>query len=122
MYRALANALREEISQIKRESKEEYLSISQKCRRRQWVDWLRHQAGTGNVDALAALRRRKPTRGVTVDSINGSVLHQRSASGLGHDGVTKQGRRKCGQGRGRHVPRLAWRGTGSDAGCLANGA
>lgn len=91
MYSALANALRDEISQIKRESKQEYLSISQKCCRRQWVDWLRHQAGKGNVDALAALRRRKPTRDVTVDCIKGNVSRQRSASGPRHDSVTKQG-------------------------------
>lgn len=91
MYRALANVLREEISKIKRESRQEYLSISQKCHRRQWVDWLRHQAGRGNADALAALRRRKPARDATVDSITGSVLLQRSASGRRHDSVTKQG-------------------------------
>jgi hypothetical protein len=91
MYRALASALREEISQIQRESKQEYLSISQKCRRRQWVDWLRHQAGRGDADALAALRRRKPTRDVTIDRINGNVPLQPSASGRRRDSVTKQG-------------------------------
>jgi len=91
MYSALASALRDEISQTKRESKQEYLSISQKCHRCQWVAWLRHQAGKGNADALAALRRRKPTRDVAADSINGSVLLQRSASGHRHDSVTKQG-------------------------------
>lgn len=69
MYRALANALRDKISKIKRESKPEYLSISQKCHRRQWVDWLRYQAGTGNADALTALRRRRSAR----DGVSGTA-------------------------------------------------
>jgi hypothetical protein len=91
MYSALANALRNEIAEIKREFKQEYISISQKCHRRQWSDWLRHQAGTGNLDALAVLRRRKLTRDVTVDSINGNAPLQPYASGRRHDSVTTQG-------------------------------
>jgi hypothetical protein len=91
MYRALANALRDEISEIKRASKNELLSISQKCRRRQWVDWLRHQAETGNADALASLRRRKPTRDVGRDGISGSAHCHPPVSGHRCDSVTKQG-------------------------------
>ncbi len=91
MYGALASALREEISKIKRESMQERLSISQKCRRHQWLDWLRHQAGAGNKEALTVLRRRKTTRDVAGDGINGTVHFQPSASGRRHDGVTKQG-------------------------------
>ncbi len=53
-YRPLANALRDDISEIRRACRREYQDISQKFRRRQWVDWLRHQAGTGNADALAS--------------------------------------------------------------------
>jgi hypothetical protein len=55
------------------------------------LDWLRHQAGTGNVDALAAPRRRGPTRDVTVDRVNGSVLLRRAASARSHDSVNKLG-------------------------------
>jgi len=91
IYRALVSALREEISEITRESRQERLSISQKCRRRQWLDWLRHQAGAGNTNALTVLRRRKPTCGVAGDGINGTVRLQPSASGRRPDGVTKQG-------------------------------
>ncbi|MGX9221688.1 TraI/MobA(P) family conjugative relaxase [Massilia varians] len=91
MYVALASALREEISEIKRESMQERLSISQKCRRRQWIDWLRHQAGVGNKEALTVLRGRKTTRDVASDGINGTMPLQPSASGRRHDSVTKQG-------------------------------
>ncbi|TQK06953.1 TraI/MobA(P) family conjugative relaxase [Herbaspirillum sp. SJZ107] len=91
MYRALASVLRDEISEIKRESKQEYISISQKCRRRQWSDWLRHQAGTGNADALAALRRHKPTRDVDRDGISGAAQCHPPVSGHRRDSVTKQG-------------------------------
>jgi hypothetical protein len=91
MYRALAGALRDEIAEIKRECKQEYLNINQKCRRRQWPDWLRHKAGAGDLGALAALRRRKPTRDVPGNSIKGNVILEPPAPSRGHDGVTKQG-------------------------------
>jgi hypothetical protein len=91
MYRALASALRDEISEIRRESKQAYLSINQKCQRRQWPDWLRHKAGAGDLEALAALRRSKPTRDVAGDRIKGNVLLQSPATGRRHDSVTKQG-------------------------------
>jgi hypothetical protein len=91
MYRALANAVREEISKIRRASKREYQDISQKCRRRQWTDWLRHQAGTGDLDALAVLRRRRPTRDVDRDGINGTARCHPPVPGHRRDSVTKQG-------------------------------
>ncbi len=91
MYGALASALRDEISEIKRACKQEYLSISEQCRRRQWSDWLCHKAGAGNLDALAALRQHKPRRDVVGNGINGNVLFQPPASRRRHDGVTKQG-------------------------------
>jgi hypothetical protein len=91
MYGAIANALLDEIPEIKRASEQEYQDTSRKCRRRQWVDWLRHQAGTGNADALAALRRRKPTRDVADDSINGNGQLRPPSPGRRHDGVTKRG-------------------------------
>jgi hypothetical protein len=91
MYGALTRVLRDEISEIKRESREENMSISQKCRRRQWLDWLRHQAGSGHTDALTTLRRRKPTRGVDRDGINGIAHLQTPIPGRRHDSVTKQG-------------------------------
>jgi hypothetical protein len=55
-----------------------------------WTDWLRHQAGAGNPDALAALRRRKPTRDADRDSISGTVHFHPSVSGHRRDSVTKQ--------------------------------
>lgn len=91
MYGVLANALRDEISEIKLASKQEYLSISQKCRRRQWTDWLRHQAEAGNLDGLAVLRQHKPTRGVDRDGISGTAHCHPHASGHRRDSVTKQG-------------------------------
>jgi len=128
MYGALATALRDEISEIKRASKQEYLSISQKCCRRQWTDWLRHQAGTGNADALASLRRRKPTRDVVGGSINGNEYLRPPSPGLPPRWRDQAGnghlprRPECGQGRGKHTSGLARRGTGRGAGGIANGA
>jgi hypothetical protein len=91
MYGALASALRDEISEIRRESRQEYKSISQRCRRRQWLDWLRHQAGAGNPDALAVLRGRMPTRDPDRDGIKGDGHLQPHPSGRPRDSVTKQG-------------------------------
>jgi hypothetical protein len=91
MYGALASALRDEIAEIKCECRQERQRISETIHRRQWIDWLRHQAGAGNVDALTALRRRKPTRDVAGDGIKGDVRLQPPASKHRHDSVTKQG-------------------------------
>ncbi|MFC5462592.1 TraI/MobA(P) family conjugative relaxase [Massilia niabensis] len=91
MYGALTSALRDEISEIKRGSRQEYKSIIQKFRQRQWLDWLRHQAGIGNSDALALLRWRKPACNMDRAGINGSTHLQPRCSGRRHDSVTKQG-------------------------------
>jgi hypothetical protein len=91
MYGALTRALRDEISEIKRESRQEFMSVSQKYRRCQWVDWLRHQAGRIDLDALALLRRRKPTLDMDRDAVNGSAHLQPRPSGRRHDSVTKRG-------------------------------
>jgi hypothetical protein len=91
MYRALASALRDEIAEIRRECRQERQRISKIICRRQWPDWLRQKAGAGNLDALAALRKRKPARDLAANSLNGNAFLQRPAPISGHDSVTKQG-------------------------------
>jgi hypothetical protein len=91
MYRTLAGALRDEIAEIKRECRQERERISKIICRRQWPDWLRQKAGAGNLDALAALRKRKPARDLAANSLSGNGFQQDPAPTRAHDSVTKQG-------------------------------
>jgi hypothetical protein len=91
MYEALANAMRDEIAEIKRKSAQECKVVGQACRQLQWVDWLRQQAASGEPDALALLRRRKPTSDLVRSGVSGPAnTHPRFPT---HrcDSVTRQG-------------------------------
>jgi hypothetical protein len=90
-YNALTRALRREIAEIKRESRLERQRIGQQLHRRQWVDWLRHQAEAGDIRALAVLRGRKQARDANGNTIDGRCLAQRAANPSGQNSVTKKG-------------------------------
>lgn len=90
-YNAYTNALRGEIADIRRECRQERQDASRKHPGRQWVDWLRHEAETGDATALAALRWRKPQRGTGGNTIVGNGVSQGAAGSEGQDSVTKNG-------------------------------
>lgn len=58
--------------------------------RRQWVDWLKHEATQGNSEALAALRAREAAQG-----LKGNTLAAQGKAKPGHapviDNITKKG-------------------------------
>jgi hypothetical protein len=91
MYRALANALRDEIAGIKRKSAHEYKIVGQACRQLHWVDWLRQQARLGHSDALTLLRRRKPTLDLVRGGVSGIARTHPPFPTLCCDSVTRQG-------------------------------
>jgi hypothetical protein len=91
MYGTLANALREEIAEIKRKSAQECKVVGQACRQLHWVDWLRQRAGSGQPDALALLRRRKPTRDLVRGGVSGTAKTYFPFSTQRCDSVTRQG-------------------------------
>jgi len=91
MYEVLANALRNEIAEIKRKSAQECKVVGQAYRQLHWIDWLRQQARSGERDALALLRRRKPTRDVVRGGMSGTANSHPLFSTHRWDNVTRQG-------------------------------
>jgi hypothetical protein len=91
MYGALAKALRDEIAEVKRECELEYKVVGQAFRQLRWVDWLRQQAGSGQPDALALLRWRKPTRDLVRGGVSGTACTHPPFPTHRCDSVTRQG-------------------------------
>jgi hypothetical protein len=91
VYSALACALGEEIAAIKDSYRRERQAIDRQHRRYQWTDWLRREAETGDLHALAALRGRHLAGGPTDNSVTGDVPPRRPAPLVGHDSVTRKG-------------------------------
>jgi hypothetical protein len=91
MYEALANAMRDEIAEIKRKSAQECKVVDQACRQHHWIDWLRQQAGAGEPDALAVLRRSKPTCDLVRGGVSGTANTHAPFPTHRCDSVTRQG-------------------------------
>ncbi|NIA56980.1 relaxase/mobilization nuclease domain-containing protein [Massilia sp. TW-1] len=91
MYSALSHALGEEIAAIKNRYRLERQAIDRQHRRSQWTDWLRREAETGDLQALAALRGRNRQGGLTGNTVTGDVPPQRPVRPVGHDSVTRKG-------------------------------
>lgn len=91
MYSALTRALGEEIAAIKGSYQRERQAIDQKHRRSQWTDWLRREAETGDLQALAALRGRKRQGNPAGNSVTGPAPPHRPLPPSGHDSVTRKG-------------------------------
>jgi hypothetical protein len=91
MYSALTRALGEEIAAIKGSYRRERQAIDQKHRRSQWTDWLRREAETGDLQALAALRGRKRQGDPAGNSVTGPAPPHRPLPPSGHDSVTRKG-------------------------------
>lgn len=91
MYSALTRALGEEVAAIKGAYRRERQAIDQKHRRSQWTDWLRREAETGDLQALAALRGRKRQGDPAGNSVTGPAPPHRPLPPSGHDSVTRKG-------------------------------
>ena len=59
LYSLNSKAAYAEIQRIKNDYQQERKTIFARYGRKQWADWLRSQATSGNAEALAALRDRK---------------------------------------------------------------
>ena len=95
MYAALSRARSEEIAAIKLMYRRERQAIDQRQRRCQWADWLRREAGTGDLEALAALRERRQGGAQMGNAVNGDTQPPRPARPSGHDSVTRKGTIIC---------------------------
>ncbi|MFC5461915.1 TraI/MobA(P) family conjugative relaxase [Massilia niabensis] len=91
MYSALARALGEEIAAVQGLYRRERQAIDRKHRRSQWTDWLRREAETGDLQALAALRGRKRQGDLAGNTVTGSAPPHRPLPPIGHDSVTRKG-------------------------------
>lgn len=91
MYAALSRARSEEIAAIKLMYRRERQAIDQRQRRCQWADWLRREAGTGDLEALAALRERRQGGAQMGNTVTGDTRSPWPARPSGHDSVTRKG-------------------------------
>jgi len=91
MYAALSRARSEEIAAIKSIYRRERQAVDQRHRRCQWTDWLRREAGTGDLEALAALRGRRQGGAQMGNAVTGDTRPPRPARPSGHDSVTRKG-------------------------------
>ncbi|MGZ4823083.1 MAG: TraI/MobA(P) family conjugative relaxase [Terriglobales bacterium] len=89
-YAVARHSLRVEIARLHRRYQVQRQEIYRKHRPRQWADWLRNEAQSGNEAALAVLRSRTGRRGAPIDGVGG----QQASHALlmdGRDSVTKKG-------------------------------
>jgi hypothetical protein len=91
MYGALAHALGEEITAIKRLYRCERQAIDRQHRRAQWTDWLRREAEMGDLQALAALRGCNRQGGLIGNAVTGDGASNRPVRPGGHDSITRKG-------------------------------
>lgn len=93
LYMQASRSLKAEINAINRRHRQERQSAAGLYRKKAWVDWLQKQANAGDKKALAALRSRVESKGLS--SLNGGtlqgarVVQVNRAIGVGD--VTKQG-------------------------------
>lgn len=86
LYQQLNRSLRANIQKINQKYKAQKSVLKGRHLKLTWVDWLKAQAESGNVEALNALRGRKNTR-LQGNTLSGNDLHQMGSTGA----VTKGG-------------------------------
>jgi len=91
-YKQVNASLRNKISVIHQEYRDECKTIYQQYRFCSWADWLKQQAVAGNTEALQALRAREAARELQQETLygqaaNGSVF----ATSVVRDNITKKG-------------------------------
>jgi len=90
LYSQTSAALRAELGGIHKAYAREREWLFDGHQRRQWVDWLKHEATQGNSEALAALRAREVAQG-----LKGNTLAAQGKAKPGHapviDNITKKG-------------------------------
>jgi hypothetical protein len=91
MYNALSRARSEEIEAINALYRRERQAISQQHQRCQWADWLRREAEAGDIEALNALRGRKPGSSMTGNEVTGDARLSPPVRPRGYDSVTWKG-------------------------------
>lgn len=90
LYALASRALRERIQKVKAQYLKERQAISQQYRRRNWTDWLQHQAKAGSQKALVALRAREAAQGLKGNTVMGQ-RRQSNSPLTAPDHITKQG-------------------------------
>lgn len=90
LYSQTSATLRAELDGIHKAYGREREWLFDGHQRRQWVDWLKHEATQGNSEALAALRAREAAQG-----LKGNTLAAQGKAKPGHapviDNITKKG-------------------------------
>ena len=80
-----------EIQRIKNDYHQERKTIFTTYARKQWADWLRSQATSGNAEALAALRSRDVREGLKGNTVTAVGFRAMTQSEAAPDSITKQG-------------------------------
>lgn len=96
LYAAVSKTLAADIARINSGYLAERRAIRSQHGRMAWADWLRTRAQGGDAQALAALRARGASQGLSGNTLAGSPLAEKEhrplpLGGLRHDSVTKQG-------------------------------
>ncbi|HEX8414939.1 MAG TPA: TraI/MobA(P) family conjugative relaxase, partial [Sphingomicrobium sp.] len=90
LYASTSKSLRDNIAAVNRKYVHERQEIFAKHQGRAWADWLQKEARSGDQQALAVLRARRPAAGHTGNTVSGQAGTS-SPSPAGHDSVTKEG-------------------------------
>ncbi|PPC90850.1 MAG: conjugal transfer protein TraI [Methylobacter sp.] len=92
LYALVSKSLLADIQLANERYQAKRITILEKHRPQQWVDWLRHKASAGDVDALTALRAREAAHGLKGNTIGAAggkrTTHRVNAT---QDSVTKKG-------------------------------
>jgi hypothetical protein len=94
LYALISHSVKSELKSINEHYKQERERLKKQYQPLQWADWLRREATSGNLEALAALRARLnrgdiELKGNTV-SASGGVL-QKTGLNTVQDSITKKG-------------------------------
>lgn len=90
LYAQANSALRATVQEANSVYAKEKAAIYDAQPRRTWVDWLKHEAQQGRVDALSALRAREAAQGLQGNTIKGTGAMQHGAASQ-VDTITKNG-------------------------------
>lgn len=91
MYAMTSKALREEIASINQQYFKERQEIYEKYRQLAWADWLRHEATSGDKEALAALRAHSTATGLKGNTLRGTGDKKWASAATTFDSITKEG-------------------------------
>jgi len=91
-YKQASASLRNKISVIHQEYRDECRAIYQQYRFCSWADWLKQQAVAGNTEALQALRAREAARELQQETLYGQAANASAfAASVVRDNITKKG-------------------------------